>query len=122
MLGAQARGLRSQHGKAHEGLPHAAPVHTEVLMAEPRAPFSAIVDRPPLKLPDGARVAVWVCINVEEWEFGAPMARALLPAPQGVSVTPDVPNYSWYDYGMRVGFWRFKEVLDRHGIKATVSL
>ena len=56
-------------------------------MAEPRAPYSAIVDRPPLKLPGGARVAVWVCINVEEWEFGAPMARALLPAPQGASVS-----------------------------------
>jgi allantoinase len=91
-------------------------------MAEPRAPYSAIVDRPPLKLPDGARVAVWVCINVEEWDFGAPMARALLPAPQGASVTPDIPNYSWYEHGMRVGFWRFKEVLDRHAIKATVSL
>jgi allantoinase len=91
-------------------------------MAESRAPFSAIVDRPRLKLPRGARVAVWVCINVEEWEFGAPMARAVLPAPQGASVTPDIPNFSWYDYGMRVGFWRFKEVLDRHGIKATVSL
>jgi peptidoglycan/xylan/chitin deacetylase (PgdA/CDA1 family) len=91
-------------------------------VAEPRAPYSAIVDRPPLKLPNGARVAVWVCVNVEEWEFGAAMARTLIPAPQGASVTPDVPNYSWYDYGMRVGFWRFKEVLDRHGIKATVSL
>jgi allantoinase len=91
-------------------------------MAENRAPFSAIVDRPRLKLPGGARVAVWVCINVEEWEFGAPMARSVLPAPQGASVTPDIPNFSWYDYGMRVGFWRFKEVLDRHGIKATVSL
>ena len=91
-------------------------------MAGPRAPYSAIVDRPPLKLPGGARVAVWVAVNIEEWDFSAPMARAAIPAPQGVSVIPDVPNYSWYEYGMRVGFWRFKEVLDRHGIKATVSL
>jgi peptidoglycan/xylan/chitin deacetylase (PgdA/CDA1 family) len=91
-------------------------------VAETRAPYSAIVDRPPLKLPAGARVAVWVAVNIEEWDFAAPMARAAIPAPQGVSVIPDVPNYSWYDYGLRVGFWRFKEVLDRHGIKATVSL
>ena len=91
-------------------------------MADGRAPYSAIVDRPPLKLPDGARVAVWVAVNIEEWDFNAPMARAAIPAPQGVSVIPDVPNYSWYEYGMRVGFWRFKEVLDRHAIKATVSL
>jgi peptidoglycan/xylan/chitin deacetylase (PgdA/CDA1 family) len=87
-----------------------------------RAPYSAIVDRPALKLPGGARVAVWACVNIEEWDFMAPMARSLIPAPQGVTVTPDVPNFSWYDYGMRVGFWRIREVLDRHGIKATVSL
>lgn len=91
-------------------------------MADGRAPYSAIVDRPPLRLPNGARVAVWVAVNIEEWDFNAPMARAAIPAPQGVSVIPDVPNYSWYEYGMRVGFWRFKEVLDHHGIKATVSL
>jgi allantoinase len=91
-------------------------------MTQSRAPYSAIVDRPPLKLPGGARVAVWVCINVEEWDFAAPMARVVLPAPQGVQLQPDVPNYAWYDYGMRVGFWRLKEVLDRYGIRATVSL
>jgi allantoinase len=91
-------------------------------MAESRAPFSAIVDRSVLKLPDGARVAVWVAVNIEEWQFDAPQARAAIPAPQGVSVIPDVPNYSWYEYGMRVGFWRIKEVLDRHAIRATVSL
>jgi allantoinase len=67
-------------------------------------------------------VAVWVCVNVEEWDFDSPMARVVLPAPQGVSLVPDVPNYAWYDYGMRVGFWRLKEVLDHHRIKATVSL
>jgi peptidoglycan/xylan/chitin deacetylase (PgdA/CDA1 family) len=50
------------------------------------------------------------------------MARTVLPTPQGVSVIPDIPNYGWYDYGLRVGFWRLKRVLDRHKIRATVSL
>ncbi len=50
------------------------------------------------------------------------MARTVLPTPQGASVIPDIPNYSWHEYGMRVGFWRIKEVLDRLGIRATVSL
>jgi peptidoglycan/xylan/chitin deacetylase (PgdA/CDA1 family) len=50
------------------------------------------------------------------------MARAVLPSPQGAAVTPDIANFSWFDYGLRVGFWRFKQVLDRHGIRATVSL
>ena len=50
------------------------------------------------------------------------MARTILPTPQGRSVIPDVPNFAWFDYGLRVGFWRLKEVLDRHRIRATVSL
>ena len=91
-------------------------------MTNPRAEYSPIIDRKPLKLPGGARVAVWVVINVEEWDINAPMARAVLPAPQGVSNVPDIPNYSWHEYGLRVGFWRIKEVLDRLGIPATVSL
>ena len=91
-------------------------------MANPRAEFSPIFHRPPLKLPNNARVAVWPVINVEEWDINEPMARTVLPVPQGRSVIPDVPNYAWYDYGMRAGFWRMKRVLDRHGIRATVSL
>jgi peptidoglycan/xylan/chitin deacetylase (PgdA/CDA1 family) len=61
-------------------------------------------------------------INVEEWDINAPMARTVLPPPQGVSVIPDIANFGWFDYGLRVGFWRLKQVLDHHGIRATVSL
>ena len=91
-------------------------------MPNPRADFSPIFDRKPLHLPGNARVATWVIINVEEWDINEPMARTILPAPQGRSIIPDVPNYAWFDYGLRVGFWRLKEVLDRHRIRATVSL
>ena len=88
-----------------------------------RYDYSAIVDRKPLKLPKGARVAVWTIVNVEEWDITQPMARTVLPPPGvGGSRIPDVPNFSWFEYGLRVGFWRLKEVLDRHRIKATVSL
>ena len=62
-------------------------------MANPRADFSPIFDRKPLKLPGGARVAVWPVINVEEWDINEPMARTVLPTPQGVSVIPDIPNF-----------------------------
>ncbi len=91
-------------------------------MTDRRLDYSPIIDRRPLKLPDGARIAVWVIVNVEEWDINEPMARRVLPSPQGVTVTPDVPNWSWAEYGLRVGFWRLKEVLDRHDIRATVSL
>ncbi len=87
-----------------------------------RLDYQPIVQRAPLSLPNGARLAVWVVVNVEEWDINEPMARRVLPTPQGVSVVPDVPNWSWAEYGLRVGFWRLKEVLDRHAIRATVSL
>ena len=91
-------------------------------MPNPRADFSPIFDRPRLTLPDGARVAVWFIINVEEWDLGQPMARTVLPSPQGAPVSPDIPNYSWFDYGLRVGFWRLQRALDEHRLPATISL
>jgi allantoinase len=93
-----------------------------VKVEKERAEYSAIIDRKPVKLPGGARLGVWFIINVEKWDINATMARSVLPAPQGVTVTPDIPNYSWFDYGLRVGFWRLKRVLDKHQVRATMSL
>jgi allantoinase len=87
-----------------------------------RFEYSAMVDREPLELPGGARLAVWTIVNVEEWNIEASMPRTVLSTPAGVSVIPDVPNWSWHEYGMRVGFWRLKAALDRHGIKATMAV
>ena len=50
------------------------------------------------------------------------MARQYLTAPQGVSTVPDVPNWAWHDYGMRVGFWRLLEALTKRKIRATTSI
>jgi peptidoglycan/xylan/chitin deacetylase (PgdA/CDA1 family) len=87
-----------------------------------RTPFSAIVDRPPLRLPGNARVAVWTIVNLEVWDIGKPMARQVLPAPTGVALQPDVPNWSWHEYGMRVGVWRFMDLFQRLRIKPTLSI
>ncbi len=87
-----------------------------------RAPYSAIVDRPPLRLPQGVRLVVWPIVNLEVWEIERPMARQVLPAPTGVAVAPDVCNWSWHEYGMRVGVWRFFDALDRIEARATLSI
>jgi allantoinase len=78
-----------------------------------RADYSAIVDRPPLKLPGGARIVFWSIVNLEVWDIGKPMARQVLPAPTGQPMLPDVPNWSWHEYGMRVGVWRFFDLFAR---------
>ena len=87
-----------------------------------RAPFSAIVDRPPLRLPGDGRIIVWTIVNLEVWDISRPMARQVIPPPTGQVLLPDVPNWSWHEYGMRVGFWRFHALFERLGIRPTLAL
>lgn len=92
------------------------------MLPRERATFSAIVDRPPMRLPGGARVAVWTIVNLEVWDIARAMARQALPAPTGQPMLPDVPNWSWHEYGMRVGVWRFLDLFHGHGIRPTLSI
>jgi allantoinase len=87
-----------------------------------RLPYQAIVDRPKLKLPDGKRIAVWVILNVEEWGIERPMPRTVLPPPMGQALLPDVPNWSWHEYGMRSGFWRQHQALTSRNIPTTMAI
>jgi len=87
-----------------------------------RVPYSAIVDRPPLKLPGGARVAVWTIVNVEEWSIERAMPRTVLSPPYGQPLLPDLPNWAWHEYGMRVGFWRFVAAFEKFKVKATLAI
>ena len=47
---------------------------------------------------------------------GAARRRPAMP------LLPDVPNWSWHEYGMRVGVWRFFELYERLGIRPTLSI
>jgi peptidoglycan/xylan/chitin deacetylase (PgdA/CDA1 family) len=87
-----------------------------------RLAYSSIVTRAPLRLPGNARLAVWVIVNVEEWDIHQPMPRTVLTPPAGGTPTPDIPNWAWHEYGNRVGFWRLLDVLDRFAIKATLAI
>ncbi|MGC1355824.1 MAG: polysaccharide deacetylase family protein [Xanthobacteraceae bacterium] len=87
-----------------------------------RLAYSAITERARLKLPDGARMVVWVIVNVEEWDFTQPMPRTVLTPPAGGSPMPDVPNWAWHEYGNRVGFWRFVGLFDEFSIPAVLAI
>lgn len=87
-----------------------------------RIPYQAIVDRPKLQLPDNKRVAVWVIVNVEEWQIEKAMPRTVLPPPMGQPLLPDVPNWSWHEYGMRSGFWRQYKALTDRNIPVTFAI
>src|SRR3569833_2016469 len=86
--------------------------------AHGRFDYSPIIDRPTLRWPNGARVAVWVNPNIEHFWFD----RVATCIPGATVLTPDVMGYSWRDYGVRVGIWRMMEIMQRHNVRGTVAL
>src|ERR687885_695359 len=92
------------------------------MLPNDRLTYSAITGRPQLKLPNGARMAVWVIVNVEEWDPLQTMPRTVLTPPAGGSPMPDIPNWAWHEYGNRVGFWRMLEVFDRFELPAVLAI
>ncbi len=87
-----------------------------------RVKYEPIHRRRALRLPGDARVAVWTIVNVENWRPTAAMPRVVLPPPMGQPLLPDIPNWAWHEYGMRVGFWRFLDALQSRGLKATFAV
>ena len=93
---------------------------TIVAEAETRVDYSPIIERPPIRWPNSARVALWIAPNIEHYEYLPEFDGVRTPWPR-VPI-PDVQQYSYRDYGNRVGFWRMTEVLDKHNIRCCVSL
>jgi len=87
-------------------------------MENTRYDYSPIIARKPFKLPNQAKVAVWVIPNIEYFDIGLPLPSTMVSK----QIAPDVKNYAARDYGTRIGIWRLMEVLDKHSIKATVAL
>ena len=59
---------------------------------------------------------------MEVWDIARSMPRQVLVPPTGVTTLPDVPNWSWHEYGMRVGFWRFHALYERLKIRPSLSI
>lgn len=85
-------------------------------MPTPFYDYSPIVRRPRLELPDGARLAFFVGVNVEHYAWGQP---ALSLAPFTAELVPDPVNHGWRDYGPRVGVFRIMKALADHGVPGT---
>jgi allantoinase len=81
---------------------------------------SFIFERKPFKWPGNKTLAVWIAPNVEVWHYDAPAGTGVSPNVR--NIVPDVINYAWREYGMRVGLWRIADTLDGAGVKATVAL
>jgi allantoinase len=81
---------------------------------------SFITERKPFKWPGDASLAVWFAPNVEVWQYDSAFGVGITPNP--TNYVPDVFNYAWREYGMRVGLWRLADVFDAAGVTATVAL
>ena len=83
----------------------------------PRVPYELASSRKKLLPPNGKPLIVHVVMNIEYWPFDKNMPRGILPLPHGkVSDPPDLPNYSWVEYGMRVGLPRLTKLFLENNI------
>jgi len=78
------------------------------LRSHERFAYSAITRRPALRWPNDTRLAVYIGFNIEHFAFGEGLGAGIGP----VSPQPDVLNYSWREYGNRVGVWRCLDLFD----------
>jgi peptidoglycan/xylan/chitin deacetylase (PgdA/CDA1 family) len=88
------------------------------LQSHGRYPYSAFAGRKPFRWPNGARVAVYFALGLEEYSMGEGLAENLV---SGAS-QPDVLNTSWRDYGNRVGAWRVLEAFRTQGWPLAILL
>ncbi len=86
-----------------------------------------ISKRQPLKWPDGKRLALIITINCEYWDLlkdsGKPYYAGgppTIPDPLPGNVA-DYPNFTWREYGLRVGCWRMFDLFDAAGVPLSVT-
>jgi allantoinase len=82
--------------------------------------YVPLPDRPPLKFPDGAHLALIFTINIEYWEAFRPGQKEPLFAGGPATIPHSLPgdvldtaNWTWREYGQRVGIWRVIEAFDK---------
>lgn len=83
-----------------------------------RFAYQPITQRPDYQWPNHSRLAIYIGLNLEHFMFGQGMGARLGPA----SPEPDVLNYSWREYGNRVGAWRMLDLFNELQLPAGVII
>ncbi|HEU0218137.1 MAG TPA: polysaccharide deacetylase family protein [Stellaceae bacterium] len=77
-----------------------------------RYDYVPIHKRPVYDWPEGKRLAVFFCNNIEFFAFRAGLGSDSTGAPSDQNQR----NYAWRDYGNRVGIWSYFDLLDEFGL------
>ena len=85
----------------------------------PRIPFQLATERPRFEPPGGKPLIVHVVVNLEVWPFDDPMPRSIFDTAHGKPEHPDIPNFSWVEYGLRCGVPRLIRILGERGLPAS---
>jgi peptidoglycan/xylan/chitin deacetylase (PgdA/CDA1 family) len=94
------------------------PRYIGALPVHGRFDYQPITRRVDHAWPNGARLAIYLGFNLEHFAFGEGLGACIGPAaPQ-----PDVLNFSWREYGNRVGAWRCLELFDSLGLPSSTLL
>lgn len=91
-------------------------------MSNPRVSYRFSNNGPALAAHDEGQILVHLVVNVENWSFDAAMPRTIITPPHGKETIPDVPNFSWVDYGMRAGLPRMIQAIRDRGLPASTSI
>ena len=85
--------------------------------------FTPMPRRPAFAWSGGKPLALWVTLYLDYWELATPQGWHRAPDVQGMwgHQFPDLRTYSYRLYGERIGVFRILDVLERHGVRATVA-
>jgi allantoinase len=89
-----------------------------MLTTHGRFDYSAITERPGFSWPEGKRLAVYVALNLEAYAFGEGLIEEI--STPGPGPAPDVMNWSWLEYGNRVGGWRLAAMFEELKLPCTL--
>ena len=83
-----------------------------------RFDYQPITQRPSFRWPNGARLALYFALGLEDYHFGEGLSENLVAG----GAHPDVLNTSWREYGNRVGAWRLLECFAQYRLPLSILL
>ncbi|MHC9237690.1 polysaccharide deacetylase family protein [Pseudooceanicola sp. 502str34] len=90
--------------------------------------FVPLPDRKPLKWPNGKKLAVILTTNLEYWDQERDDPAPYYPGGPGIvggTLPGDVydnPNWTWREYGQRVGVWRMFDLFKAEGVPTSCTM